>query len=63
MMMNKQGGSKNVVGKYLLTKRQARLRKNLQLAIIDRNAERVVEIAKVLGLDYTVEQIEQTFIV
>tara|TARA_R110000851_G_scaffold257469_4_gene409966 strand:- start:3173 stop:3358 length:186 start_codon:yes stop_codon:yes gene_type:complete len=61
--MNKQGGSKNVVGKYLLTKRQARLRKNLQLAIIDRNAERVVEIAKVLGLDYTVEQIEQTFIV
>ena len=62
-MMNKQGGSKNVVGKYLLTKRQARLRKNLQLAIIDRNAERVVEIAKVLGLDYTVEQIEQTFIV
>mgnify|MGYP003643029248 CR=1 FL=1 len=48
---------------YLQGKRQGAIRKNLQMAILDRDAERVFEISKLLGLKFSMEDIEKTFIV
>ncbi|URC15182.1 hypothetical protein GD1_58 [Paraglaciecola Antarctic GD virus 1] len=49
------------VSKVLQKARQARIKKNFSQAILERDAEKVHNISKMLGLKFTEQQIQDLF--